>query len=225
MNAHAPTQDPFFIPEPQPGEGGSFNKELITAGAHHAVCCQLHNVGHQVYKNEVSLSPKVIMIFELDQKMTGGKMAGQPMVISDTFPMYMAEGSKLRKAIEGWNGRPFAADELKGFSLGPVLRRPCVLLIIHEKKKDGTMRAKIAGILPAQSAGWEPVYTEMPEWVAREKAAQVSPPAKYGAPAAMPTQAPGPATMAPQAWSPGPLQMAPAFSPAKTDAMGTPLPF
>lgn len=230
MNAY--NQDPFFIPEPIPGEGGGFTKELITPGAHHAVICQLHNVGHQMFKNEVSLSPKIIIVFEVDQKMTGGKMQGQPMVISESFPMYMGEGSKLRKAVEGWRGRPLAPEELKGFSVGPMLHRPCTLLIIHEKKKDGTMKAKIAGILPAQSAGWAPTYLETPEWIAREKAAQVPPPPKYGAtaPAAMPTQAPSPATMAPApaAWAPAPAMapaMIPATNPAKTDALGNPLPF
>lgn len=235
MNQYAPTQDPFYIPEPIPGEGGGFNKELITAGAHHAVCCQIHNVGHQVYKNEVSLSPKAIIVFELDQKMTGGKMAGQPMVISESYPMFMGENSKLRKAMEGWRGRPYAPEELKGFSLSPIHKRPCVLLIIHEKKKDGTMKAKIAGILPAQSAGWEPTYTETPEWILKEKAAQVPPPPKYqpAAPATMPTQAPGPATMTPPptGWAAAPSApaiapaMAPASNPAKTDALGNDLPF
>lgn len=228
MNAYAPTQDPFFIPEPIPGEGGNFTKELITPGAHHAVICQLHNVGHQVYKNEVSLSPKIIIVFEVDQKMTGGKMAGQPMVISESFPMYMGENSKLRKAIEGWRGRPLAPEELKGFSVAPLLHRPCTLLIIHEKKKDGTMKAKIAGILPAQGPGWAPTYLETPEWIQREKAAQVAPPPKYQAPGAVPAQAPGPATMqpAPVAWT-APIPMTPAVAPnpAKLDALGNPLPF
>lgn len=224
MNAY--NQDPFYIPEPVPGEG-NFTKELITAGAHHAVCCQIHNVGYQMYQGKVSLSPKAIVIFEVDQKMTGGKMAGQPMVISESYGMFMAEGSKLRKALEGWRGKPYTADELKSFSLGIIHRRPCTLLIIHEKKKDGTMKAKIAGILPAQTAGWEPVYTETPEWVLKEKAAQVPPPPKQnhnGIPAPMPSQAPGPATMSPPApvYTPAP---APASNPATTDAMGNPLPF
>jgi hypothetical protein len=223
MNAY--NQDPFYIPEPIPGEGGGFTKELITAGAHHAVCCQLHNVGYQMFKNEVSLSPKAVIIFEVEQKMTGGKMAGEPMVISETFPMFMGENSKLRKMLEGWRGKPYSPEELKNFSIGGIVGRPCTLLIVHEKKKsDGTMRAKIAGVLPAQGPGWVPTYTEMPEWVAKEKAAQVPAPAPKQpyqgtpAPAAMPTQAPGPAVM-----SPSPAMAA--KGPATHDAHGDRLPF
>lgn len=225
MNAY--NNDPFFIPEPIPGEGGGFTKELITPGAHHAVCCQIHNVGYQMYQGKVSLSPKAIVIFEVDQKMTGGKMAGQPMVISESYGMYMAEGSKLRKALEGWRGRPYSAEDLKSFSLGIIHRRPCTLLIAHEKRKDLTMKAKIMAILPAQGPGWEPIYTETPEWVAKEKAAQVPPPPKQshnGIPAPMPSQAPGPATMSPPPAGFAPAA-APGFDPAKLDAMGNPLPF
>ncbi len=213
-------QDPFFIGEPVEGEG--FTKELITAGAHQAVCCQLHNVGYQLYQGKVGASPKAIVLFETDQKMTGGKMAGQPMVISESYAMYMGEGSKLRKALEGWRGRPYAAEELKNFSMGNILRRPCTLLIVHEKKKDGNMKAKIAGILPAMGPGWMPTYTETPEWINKEKAAQVSPPPKQqhqGIPAPMPTQAPGPATTTPAYAVPR------VDNPAKTDALGNDLPF
>lgn len=217
-------QDPFYIPEPIPGEGGNFTKELITPGAHHAVCCQLHNVGYQLYQGKVSQSPKAIVIFEVDQKMTDGKMAGQPMVISESYGMYLGEGSKLRKMLEGWRGRPFQPEELKGYSIASMLNRPCTLLIVHEKKKDGTMKAKIAGVLPAQGPGWVPRYIDTPEWVAKEKANQVPPPPKQfhqGTPApaapAYPTQAPGPATM-----TPTPMALK---GPATHDAVGNPLPF
>lgn len=176
MNTQNTTIDPFFIPAP--GEGGGFTKELITAGAHHAVCCQLHNVGHQMYQNEVSQSPKAVIVFEMDQKMTGGKMAGQPMVISESYPMYMGEGSKLRKALEGWRGAPYKDSDLQKFTLAGSVNRPCTLLIVHEKKRDGTMKAKIAGILPATGPGWIPTYTETPEWITKEKSMQVPPPVR-----------------------------------------------
>lgn len=187
------TYDPFAIPEPTEGEG-QFEKELITAGAHQAVCCQLHNVGYQMYQGKVSLSPKAVVIFEVDQKMKGGKMEGQPMVISETYPMFMGENSKLRKALEGWRGAPYKADELKGFSLRGIVGKPCTLLIVHEKKKDGKMKAKIAGVLPAMGPGWTPTYLDVPDWVVKEKAAAVPPPPKQshnGIPAQDPK---GPAT-------------------------------
>lgn len=171
-------QDPFFIPHPSE-DPGSFTKELPTAGEHQAVCCQIHNVGYQMFEGKVSASPKAILVFELDQKMTGGKMQGEPMVISDTFGMYMAENSKLRKALEGWRGRPYQDSELNGFTISPLLKRPCTLLIIHEKKqKGGGMRAKIAGFLPAKSAGWEPTYLETPQWILDEKAKAVPAPVR-----------------------------------------------
>lgn len=169
--------DEFYIGAPSE-DGGGFTKELITAGEHQAVCCQIHNVGHQMYNNEISRSPKAIIMWEVDQKMTGGKMAGKPMVISESYQMYMGEG-KLRTALEGWRGnRPFTDAEVAAFSLGSIRYAPCTLLIVHVKKKDGNLKAKIAGILPPKGAGWQPTYLEVPEWIQKEKAMQVAPPPK-----------------------------------------------
>jgi hypothetical protein len=167
--------DDFSIPEPGT-EGSNFVKELVTPGEHQAVLCQMHNVGYQLFNNKISASPKVIFVFEMDQSMTGGKMAGQPMVMSKTFPMYMGEGSSLRAFMESWRGRLYQQEELKNFTLKKCLYQPITILVIHEKKKsDGTMKASIAGVLPAKGMVWTPTYLDEPEWIKKEKAKQVYP--------------------------------------------------
>lgn len=171
------TMDPFFVPAPSETQG-SFIKEIIKPGVHNAVCCQIHAIGHQLYNGKVSQSPQCILTFEVDQKMTGGKMDGQRMVISENFAMYMNEGSKLRSALEGWRGQPYNEAELKGMSLSALLKRPVTLMIKNEKKQDGTMKAKIAGFLPAVGPGWEPNYLDTPQWVKDVQAKQVAPPVK-----------------------------------------------
>lgn len=178
MNTQNTTIDPFFVPPPSETQG-NFVKDIIKPGVHPAVCCQIHAIGHQLYKGQVSQSPQCILVFEVDQKMVGGKMEGQNMVISETFAMYMNEGSKLRAALEGWRGVSYNDADLKGMSLGALLKRPVTLMIKHEKKQDGTMKAKIAGFLPATGPGWEPNYLDAPQWIKDKIAAKVPAPVKH----------------------------------------------
>jgi hypothetical protein len=177
MNAH----DEFYIAPPDPNAPKT-QHELITIGMHQAVCCQIHNLGFQSFKGGApSLSPKCALIFEVDQKMSSGTLAGKPMVIAKTFPMFMGNNAKgaasaLKVFIQGWRGRPLTEAELQNFSLRQVLSRPCILMIAHVPKLDGTMKADIVSILPAPpGVGWAPTYLEVPKWIADEKARQVYP--------------------------------------------------
>lgn len=170
-------QDEFYIPPPDPNapKGPS---ELITQGLHPAVCCQIHNLGFQSFKGTVSMSPKCVIIWEVDQKMSIGTLAGKPMVIAKSYPMFMGNNGRgqpsiLKAHLQGWRGRPFTEAELAAFTLKTFLSRPCVLNISHVPKLDNTMKAEITSILPATGPGWIPTYLETPKWVELEKAKQV----------------------------------------------------
>ena len=174
-------QDEFYIPPPDPNAPKA-QYDLITEGLHPAVCCQIHNVGHQSFKGgPPGLSPKCVLIFEVDQKMASGTMQGKPMTISKGYPMFMGNNAKgvpsaLKTHMQGWRGRPFTDAELADFSLKRVLGKPCTLMIAHTPKEGGGMKATIVSILPPTGPGWVPTYTETPQWVKDEKARQVSPP-------------------------------------------------
>ncbi len=168
-----------------PAYGGtSAIKELPRAGEHQAVCAQVHSLGYQVYKNEVSLNPKGVFIFELDEMMTGGDMAGKPKVMSIRFAMYMGKSgkkSKLRDFLQCWRGATYTEEQAAKVNIKKLEGVGATLFIAHKPKDDGSgMRAEITNIsrprkdLPAVPR----TYTETPEWVKKEKAQAVPPPGK-----------------------------------------------
>ena len=172
---------------PPPGEDSGFERQLPAMGEHQAVCCQIHNLGHQEYQGQASLSPKCVVIFELEQKMSGGKLDGKPFVISEEFPMYLSKDSKLRTFLGNWRStpaapRPMTDEECKDFTLRKVLNIPATLIVVHKTKGDRTF-ANIAGIAPAKpGAPRVPVsYTETPKWVSDKQAKQCRPPERQKA--------------------------------------------
>lgn len=156
-------------------------KELPSIGSHQAVCAQVHSLGYQVFKGQVSFSPKCVFVFELDEKMKGGQMAGKPFVLSERHGQYMGKpgkSSNLRKFLEKWKGKEYTEEEAKATNIKKCEGQPCTLLIDHEPVDGGGFRAKIVGIsrrnpvLPLVPV----TYTEVPKWIVKEKAEQVPAP-------------------------------------------------
>lgn len=167
------------------GGTGERNFELLSIGAHQAVCCQVHSLGVHAYNGVPDLNPKCIFIFETDEMMKDGKMIGKPFVISIDFAQYMGsekKHSKLRLFLQSWRGSsPQAAitDEMaKVFSIKKCERVPCTLVISHVPRKDKTgNRAQIVGIGPRNpNVPVVPVtYLEVPKWVTEKKALALTP--------------------------------------------------
>lgn len=172
-------------------------KELPSIGSHQAVCCQVHSLGYQVFKGQVSFSPKCVFIFELDEKMKNGEMAGKPFVLSERHSQYMGKpgkSSNLRKFLEKWKGKEYTEEEAKATNIKKCEKVPCTLLVDHEPKEGGGFRAKIVGI--SRRDATKPLvpvtYTEVPKWVTEEKGKQVPAPKRQEAvttPAGGPPQA------------------------------------
>ena len=169
--------------KPQWSDGSEYVRENPTMGEHQAVCSQIHNIGHQLYQGKPSISPKVVILFELDQKMAEGKFAGNQMLTSKEFAMYFGKDNDLRKFVSDWRGQPLTDDEAKDFSLSKLIGKPCTLIIVHNTGKNGKVYANIAGIAKAKKDA--PVvavtHTDIPEWIEKKKAAQVAAPVKAGA--------------------------------------------
>ena len=149
-------------------------KEMPTVGEHQAVLAQAHNIGHETYQGRVNTDPTAVLVFELEQKMTGGQMNGKPMVISDRFPMNMAPGSKLRNMVDAWRAPkpPLSDAEARVFSIRQLLAVPCTLIVLHKAKKNTTgNRAYIGGIARAKPELPKVAATvvEVPKWITEEK--------------------------------------------------------
>lgn len=181
-----PEYDEYTYNPTSVGSGGIH--ELPSQGLHQAVCCQVHNLGFQEYQGNVSLSPKICLIFELDQKMAEGPSKGKPFVISETFLYYLGEKAKLRTFVESWRFLPTHATQGRmqphelvagGFSIKNFLGKCATLNIAHKpKQKGGGMKAYIASISMRDTSlpKVEVTYLETPKWVIDDKAKAVEPP-------------------------------------------------
>jgi hypothetical protein len=172
-------------------------KELPTKGIHQAVCAQVHSLGYQTFKGQTSLSPKCVFVFELDEKMKEGQMAGKPFVLSERHSLYMGKPGKpsnLRKFLEKWKEKAYTEEEAKATDIKKCEGVPCTLTVTHEPKDGGGFRAKIVDIgkrntqLPLVPR----TYVEVPKWITEEKAKAVPPPLQQAAQAVATSAPAGP---------------------------------
>ena len=70
----------------------------------------------------------------------------KPRWLSKPYTASLHENATLRKDLDAWRGKPFTAEELAGFNLQNVIGAPCILTIINQEGKTGSVYAKIASI-------------------------------------------------------------------------------
>jgi hypothetical protein len=111
--------------------GGSF--VLAPEGLHVARCYALIDLGEQVNKNYGNQSPKVLIGWELTDKLMAD---GRPFIHMQTYTTSLSEKSNLRGLLEAWRGKGFTADELKGFKLSNILGAPCYMTTKHSVNQN-----------------------------------------------------------------------------------------
>lgn len=130
--------------------GGSFTPP--PAGTHIARCVSIIDIGmqHGEYQGKPTAREQCIVGFELPEEMMEATedRDARPFMASEFYTKSLNEKAKLRHHLESWRGRAFTDDELAGFDLRNILDKPCQLTIIHERKQNGDIRAKITGITP-----------------------------------------------------------------------------
>lgn len=164
----------------KPDEQIKYPHELPKAGWHPAVCAQIHNIGYQKFKEEVSNYRQVVLLFELAAKRSEGDYAGQPFLLSEKVSNVLSASdakkkSNLTELLSGWMGRDMSATERAAFTLASQLNAPAFLNVKHETGKDGVVRAKIASIgpLPDGMTPLVPTVKETPKWILELKEKQV----------------------------------------------------
>jgi len=129
---------------------GGTNYEPCPAGNHVARCVSMVHIGtiEENYQGETKFANKVRLTWELpnERKVFHEEKGEQPYVLSKDFTLSMHEKANLRKALESWRGKAFTEKEAEAFNITVLLGKPCMLNVIWKEKKDGNMRADIAGI-------------------------------------------------------------------------------
>lgn len=113
--------------------GGS--REPAPAGTHQAWCFGTVDLGTQTgqFKEEVKQAHKVWIWWVLANEVQSD---GKPVTCGTFFSVGLHEKSNLRKMLQGWRGKPFTEDELKGFDLRNIIGKPCLITISHVGNGD-----------------------------------------------------------------------------------------
>jgi hypothetical protein len=64
------------------------------------------------------------------------------------YTLSLGERANLRHTLESWRGRDFSEAELKGFDLKILLRKSCLVNLIHRKSRNQRNYAQVASVMP-----------------------------------------------------------------------------
>jgi hypothetical protein len=135
-------------------------RELIPEGVHPAICYMVVDIGTHYNPTFDKSARKIVVGWEFPEiriKMDDG--ADKPKVNSMTLTLSLHEKATLRRLTEGWRGRRFTQEELKGFDVSNLLGVNCQIQIIHEEK-NGKTYDNITNILPPSTGKIKVVETE-----------------------------------------------------------------
>lgn len=157
--------------------GGDF--ELCPADTHAARCYLAVDIGTHVNPISGKWQNQCVLGWELPE---AAMEDGRPFAISRFYTVSLHEKATLRQHLDAWRGRSFSEEELAGFHLSKVLGAPCLLTVIHEANKQGTVKAKVASVTKAPGKMEIPdavnsllyydldnpdaaVFEKLPEWI------------------------------------------------------------
>jgi len=144
-------------------EGSNKKKSTpIPAGMYPAVCYAACDRGTHHDERFDKDKREVVLIFEVPGVRIDiekdGVTKSLPRAISKTYTVSLHEKANMRKDLQGWRGRPFTLEELKGFKLENVVGKPCLLNLVPSECGKYT---NIGGINPLM-AGMEAPKQENP---------------------------------------------------------------
>lgn len=117
-------------------KGGDF--ELTPEDTYTARCYRIIGLGTQE-SNNPAYKPafKVMISWEFigveDPRMKEGKNKGKPFSMHQKYNLNLGEKATLRAHLEGWHGKRFTKEELKGFDLTNVLNTFCTIQVVHDE--------------------------------------------------------------------------------------------
>lgn len=161
--------------------GGDF--PLAPAGNHVALCYAVVDLGEHEseWQGKTTWKRRVRLAWELcDEVMEDGR----PFSVSKEYTLSLNEKANLRHDLEAWRNRPFTDEELEGFDVFAVLGAPCMVQVVHQKRRSGEgAYEKVAAVtsVPKGTAkrkavnslmrfsleedGAEAAFAALPEWL------------------------------------------------------------
>lgn len=126
-------------------EGNSEIKQL-EPGVYTGIATAIIDLGIQESITFGNKQRKAIIVWNIVGETVKVNDEELPRVMSKEYTMSLSEKSTLRKDLEAWRGKPFTAEELKGFDLKNILNVPCQLQI-NQQDKNGKTYVNIAAIM------------------------------------------------------------------------------
>ncbi len=131
-------------------KNGENNYSPTTPGTYQAVCYGVIDIGtHDVVDMKGNKKKKwqVIILWELPTERIEIDGNSRPRGVSKFYTNSLHEKSTLFAHLNSWRGRPFTEKELEGFDLFTIIRANCLLQITNKKKKDGSIRDDVSGVM------------------------------------------------------------------------------
>ena len=150
-------------------KGSSY--EQCPTGMQAAVCSAVHNLGTQPGYRGQGTRHMIGLIFELAACQTEGDFAGKRFLRSTTYTASLGDRSNLRRDLESWRGRAFAAKELELFNVRTIAGKNCTLNLVEKPTNNGRTCVVIANVLPPIKGQKKLVPEQpgfMPDWMAEK---------------------------------------------------------
>lgn len=138
--------------------GGESTFTPVPPGMHLARCYRVVDLGTQKseWQGQVKHVQKIMVQFEVHGEDDQGKALvtnkGEPMSISKNYTLSLAEKATLRKDLQGWRGRDFTSDELRGFELKNILGHWAMLSVAKSMGNNGKEYTNIMSVNPVPAA-------------------------------------------------------------------------
>jgi hypothetical protein len=117
--------------------------EPAPPGLHRAVCVDAVDLG--LVESPFGTKHKVKLVWQTEAR----NKEGERFQIRNVYTASLAEGSNLRRDLEAWRGRPFTAEELRGFDIEKLIGVNCQVSVSHKVSKKGRTFAALQAIVGA----------------------------------------------------------------------------
>ena len=147
------------------------SKQVCPDGTYNAVCAAVYDLGVQKSANGWPERRKLAFIFEVQEYIADGPLAGQPFRVSKIVSASLSDKSTLTAMLTSWFGHDprSKGSGRTAFSPSSLVGKPCMLTVAHKTNQDGDAQPFISTIalhmrgLPVLASNFDP--SNVPEWV------------------------------------------------------------